>query len=84
MYALGSAVAIFSTVLMTSGGHALANFCQTNHTTCATTMPVDGYCECRSHGNTEDGTVVATRPPHGRINGTAGGCGTNPNAPGCR
>jgi len=85
MNSLGYAAAVFAAIVLLSGGHALAaNFCQTDHMTCATTMPVDGYCECRSHGTTEGGNVVPARPPHSNINATAGGCGASPNAPGCR
>ena len=67
-----------------AGGQALGNTCQTDKLTCPTSMPVDGYCECRSQGATEGGTVVATPPPHKHYNATPGGCGVNPNAPGCR
>lgn len=68
---------------MLSGGAALANVCQTDHLMCATTMPVDGYCQCTARGNAEDGTVVA-KAPHGmKINSIAGGCGANPRSPGC-
>jgi len=81
----GYAVALFSAMLMLSAGHAAAaNYCQTDHLTCGTTMPVDGYCECRARGTTEDGTVVAARERHTAVNSTAAGCGTAPNAPGCR
>ena len=42
-----------------SAAPALANMCRTDSgRTCATGMPVDGYCMC---GN-EDGTVVAGHP----------------------
>jgi hypothetical protein len=61
-----------------------ANMCQAGKLTCATTMPVGGYCECSSHGTTQDGTVVSKPVPHRKVNSTAGGCGTQPNAPGCR
>ena len=65
------------------GGPAYANMCQAGKLSCATAMPVDGYCECTSHGTTESGTSVAklSRMPS---NSTAGGCGAHPNAPGCR
>ncbi|HTW68553.1 MAG TPA: hypothetical protein VMB34_08330 [Acetobacteraceae bacterium] len=84
MARLNYVTAALTAAMMLGGGQALGNVCRTDHLTCATTMPVDGYCECRSRGATEDGTVVAVRPPHSRINGTAGGCGANPSAPGCR
>jgi hypothetical protein len=51
---------------------------------CATTMPVDGYCECTAHGATEGGTVVGRREARQPPNSTAAGCGAQPNAPGCR
>jgi hypothetical protein len=67
------------------GGQAsAANICQAAKMTCATTMPAGGYCECTSHGQTQGGTVVAKAAPHHPVNATAGGCGANPNAPGCR
>ncbi len=63
---------------------AAANMCKTETLSCATTMPIGGYCECTARGKTEDGTV-ADRPTQGRrTNATAGGCGAHPNAPGCR
>jgi hypothetical protein len=77
---LAAALAIFVTL---SGGEALANLCQTDHLLCATTMPVDGYCVCRAHGTSEDGTVVIKAPPRDRINATVGGCGADPRSPGC-
>ena len=61
-----------------------ANMCSAPPLSCATTMPVGGYCECTAKGQTVDGTVME-RPVRGKkVNSTAGGCGTNPNAPGCR
>lgn len=67
-----------------TGGPAFANMCKTDNLTCATTMPVGGYCECTSRGTTEGGTaftrIETRRPP----NATAGGCGAHPNDPGCR
>ena len=66
------------------GGTALANTCVAENLTCPTTMPIDGYCECTSHGTTKGGTVVAKPPSHKRQNATAGGCGAHPDAPGCR
>ena len=70
-----------------AGGPTLAaniNTCEAPPLTCATTMPVGGYCECTSRGRTEGGTVVAGTPRGQRDNSTAGGCGSQPNAPGCR
>jgi hypothetical protein len=76
--------AALMTAMTLSGGHALANICRTDKLTCSTSMPVDGYCECRSRGTTEGGTVVTTRAPHEHYNATSGGCGVSPGAPGCR
>jgi hypothetical protein len=67
-----------------TGGPALANVCQTGKLTCATTMPVGGYCECTAHGTTEGGTVVSKPESRGSSNSTAGGCGAQPDAPDCR
>ncbi len=70
------------------GGQAFAaNICRADNLTCATTMPVGGYCECTSHGNTHSGSVVentrATRSTYRhQDNATAGGCGAHPGAPG--
>ncbi len=66
-----------------TGGPAFANVCQTGRLMCATTMPLDGYCECTAHGMTEGGTVLAKPEPRERLNATAGGCGAHPDAPGC-
>jgi hypothetical protein len=67
-----------------TGGRALANVCQAdNNLWCATTMPVGGYCECSTHGQTSGGEVLARAPQGAKINSTAGGCGDHPNAPGC-
>ena len=68
-----------------TGSPALANMCVAENLTCATTMPIDGYCECTARGETKGGTVAAKAPAHGkRTNATAGGCGAHPNNPGCR
>ena len=61
-----------------------ANLCSAPPLSCATTMPIGGYCECTSRGMTQDGTVVEAPVRGKRINSTAGGCGAQPNAPGCR
>ncbi len=63
---------------------AAVNMCQTPKLTCATTMPVGGFCECTSRGDTQDGTVVPKVAKHRKVNSTAGGCGTEPGAPGCK
>jgi hypothetical protein len=65
-------------------GPAFANTCQTDTMTCATNMPIDGYCECTSRGNTEGGTVVSKPVSRRPANAKTGGCGANPSAPGCR
>ena len=78
------AAALIAATVLVAGPVRAANMCQTEHMTCATTMPVDGYCVCRAQGSAEDGTVVPPGAPHGKVNSTAGGCGTNPSAPGCR
>ena len=77
-------LAILAAATIASAPAFAANMCQTDHLTCATTMPIDGYCECTKHGNTEGGTVVAKSGGHRMDNSTAGGCGDHPNAPGCR
>jgi hypothetical protein len=80
---LGYATFVLLAGACLGGGPARAiNICRADHLTCATTMPVDGYCECTARGVTEGGTV--TPGHHGPINATAGGCGVNPGAPGCR
>ena len=68
-----------------AGSAQAANLCSAPPLSCATTMPIGGYCECSARGETKDGTVVerALRRSH-RVNSTAGGCGTHPDAPGCR
>lgn len=63
---------------------ASANTCRAGKLTCATTMPIDGYCECTSHGVTEGGTVIAKPESKRPVNSTAGGCGADAKAPGCR
>jgi len=60
-----------------------ANICQAEKLSCPTTMPVGGYCECKSHGEVRGGTVVPRHAPHTPVNATAGGCNDHPNAPGC-
>ena len=66
-----------------TGSKAMANVCVADTLMCATTMPVDGYCECTAHKGVEGGTVVPRSPSGRRINATAGGCGAHPQAPGC-
>jgi len=76
------AAALITTIAL-AGSPALANTCRTDKLTCPTAMPVGGYCECTSHGTTQGGEV-STPAPHAHYNATAGGCGVNPGAPGCR
>ncbi len=65
------------------GAASAANICQTEKLTCATTMPVGGFCECTANGMTQDGSVGPVPPPGEHVNANAGGCGAEPNAPGC-
>ena len=65
-------------------GSAHAAVCQAGPLTCATTMPAGGYSECTARGATEGGTVLSKPAPRTQLNSTAGGCGAQPNAPGCR
>ena len=69
--------------LRLGGGIARANVCQAGPLMCSTAMPVGGYCECTARGATESGEVV-TRAQSRPANAKAGGCGAQPNAPGCR
>jgi hypothetical protein len=84
MRSLGYLTAALTVVIAVAGGPARANMCQAENLMCPTTMPVDGYCECTSHGVTKDGTVVPAQSPHAHVNASAGGCGAHPDAPGCR
>ncbi len=67
-----------------SGPALAANTCQAPPLSCATTMPIGGYCQCTERGMTKDGTVVGSASRGQRDNATAGGCGAQQNAPGCR
>jgi hypothetical protein len=69
---------------MVTGPAAWANMCKTETLSCGTSMPVGGYCECSARGKTEDGTVMSRPVSRQPVNATAGGCGANPKAPGCR
>jgi hypothetical protein len=83
MQRTGYAAALFAAAVLLCAGHAqAANVCQTQHAWCATTMPVGGYCECRSHGVTEDGSVVPGHQRHGKSTASAG-CSAHSHAPGC-
>jgi hypothetical protein len=66
------------------GGHAVAaNVCRADPLVCPTTMPVDGFCQCKASGMTANGTVTDASAPSGHYNSSAGGCGSDPNDPGC-
>ena len=70
-------------VALGGGAASAANICQTEKLTCATTMPVGGFCQCMAHGVTEDGSVGPVPPPGEHVNAASGGCGAEPTAPGC-
>lgn len=77
--------ALLAATVLGGGAASAANICQAdNNLTCATTMPIGGYCECTAHGSTQSGTVVSKAAPRARVNSSAGGCGAHPDAPGCR
>jgi hypothetical protein len=76
-------VTLLAVTLLGAGGASAANICQAGKLTCATTMPVGGYCECTAHGVTQDGTVIPKPAPHPKVNSTAAGCGAHPGSPGC-
>jgi hypothetical protein len=67
-----------------AGAASAANTCRAEKLSCATTMPVGGYCECHARGMTDGGTVEPAGMRHAPVNSTAGGCGANPGAPGCK
>lgn len=75
------AMALVATLV--AGPASAANTCKADTMSCATTMPVGGYCECKAHGVTQSGTVVTKSTPQPKTNATAGGCGAHPGAPGC-
>jgi hypothetical protein len=77
------AFALLAAAAFGGGAASAANICQAGRMTCATTMPVDGYCECMSHGTAQEGTVISKAAPRHQVNATAGGCGAHPGAPGC-
>ena len=70
--------------LAAAAGSAQAKVCEAGRLICGTTMPVGGYCECTARGTTEGGTVMDRPMSRKPVNATAGGCGAQPNAPGCR
>jgi hypothetical protein len=76
--------ALLAVATIAGGAASAANICRAGNLTCATTMPVDGYCECSAHGATQGGTVVSSKPaPRHQVNATGAGCGAHPGAPGC-
>lgn len=81
-FGLGLSALLITTAV--NGPAFAANTCEAEHLICGTTMPVGGYCECTAHGQTQSGTVVSKPAPRRTSNSTAGGCGAQPNAPGCR
>lgn len=67
-----------------AGGPALANTCQADDgTTCATGMPIDGYCQCHVHGMTKDGTVIPAAQQRSSRPVSRPDCRVTPQAPGC-
>ena len=66
------ALAVLAVTALAGGSAFAANVCQADKLTCPTTMPVDGYCQCKAHGMTADGTVVAKPVAHRTINATSG------------
>ena len=76
--------ALLAAAALAGGAASAANICQADKLTCATTMPVGGFCQCTAHGSTQDGTVVSKPAPGEQVNSTAGGCGAQPTAPGCQ
>lgn len=66
-----------------AGQAEAAGICRAERLSCATNMPVGGYCECTARGTTESGTVMSRADTRKPVDSTAGGCGANPKAPGC-
>ncbi len=67
-----------------AAGPAFANTCQTDGgLTCPTGMPIEGYCECTSHGVTQGGTVVQAAVPRQSRRMPPPDCRATPQAPGC-
>ncbi len=75
---------LLGAAVLGGGAASAANICQAEKLSCATTMPVGGFCQCTAQGSTRDGTVVGAEAPGQSVNSTAGGCGTQPAAPGCK
>jgi len=81
---IGFLLFVFAVAATLASAPVRANICRAEQLTCVTTMPVGGYCECTAHGQTEGGEVVSKPEPGHPVNATSGGCGAQPNAPGCR
>lgn len=69
----------FAALALGTSPASAVNVCHTDTLTCATTMPVGGYCECTAKGKTEGGDVVERAQKGRKVNSTAGGCGAQPN-----
>ena len=66
------------------GPAAAANICRAdNGVTCATGMPIDGYCECHARGEVQGGTVVGSVGSARSQQASRADCSANPQAPGC-
>lgn len=79
---LGGAFLLAATVA--PGPAAATNICQAdNGVTCATGMPVEGYCECHARGQVVGGTVVGPMGAARSQHASRADCRANPQAPGC-
>ncbi|MBS0561443.1 MAG: hypothetical protein JSR21_15455 [Proteobacteria bacterium] len=58
-----------------AAGASAADICQTNDTSCPTTMPLDSYCECTGSGALQSGRVVEASTARQRANAAAIGMG---------
>ncbi len=54
----------FAVALVLIAGAAHANTCHAEHSTCSTSMPAGGYCECFHHGEADSGTVMEAGMMH--------------------
>ncbi len=82
--ALSLTAAVLAVALVHGGTARATNICHAETLSCATKMPVGGYCECTAHGTTKSGTVIDRPAAPPKTNATAGGCGAHPGAPGCK
>ena len=76
--------ALIATGMLASVPAYAANVCRAEKLSCATTMPVGGFCQCTARGNTEDGTVMTAAEARRPLNASGAGCGADPKAPGCK